>query len=153
MIKMFLKIVWALISWLKYPLVFCMILYFIFMFMCLIFIFIGLKQGKRFKKGSRKKVKKHGLIRKIFVDAPKQIVDDKFSRDPDFFTHQGLIIFEGRQGSGKTTSMVYEAMQLQKEFPLAKCTSNLAYTHQDVALNDWRMLINYKNALLIPSIL
>ena len=43
--------------------------------------------------------------------------------------------------------MVYEAMQLQKEFPLAKCTSNLAYTHQDIALNDWRMLINYKNGI------
>lgn len=147
MLKSFLKIGWSLVSWLKYPILFVLILYVIFMFMCTIFIFIGLKQGKRFKKGSIQKVKNHSFLRKIFIDAPKQIVEDKFNQDPDFFTHQGLIIFEGRQGSGKTTSMVYEAMQLQKEFPLAKCTSNLAYTHQDIALNDWRMLINYKNGI------
>ena len=147
MLKIFLKMCWALVEWLKYPIIFILIIYAIFMFMCLIFTLIGLKQGKRFKRGSRQKVKKHGFFRKIFVDAPKQIVEDKFNQDPDFFTYQGLIIFEGRQGSGKTTSMVYEAMQLQKEFPLAKCTSNLAYTHQDIALNDWRMLINYKNGI------
>lgn len=147
MVKIFLKMCWALVEWLKYPIIFVFVLYAIFMLMCVIFALIGFKQGKRFKKGSRQKVKKHGFFRKIFVDAPKQIVEDKFNQDPDFFTHQGLIIFEGRQGSGKTTSMVYEAMQLQKEFPLAKCTSNLAYTHQDIALNDWRMLINYKNGI------
>lgn len=147
MLKSFLKVGWALVEWLKYPIIFIFALYTIFMLMCTIFILIGLKQGKRFKKESRQKVKKHGFLRKIFIDAPKQIVEDKFNQDPDFFTHQGLVIFEGRQGSGKTTSMVYEAMQLQKEFPLAKCTSNLAYTHQDIALNDWRMLINYKNGI------
>ena len=147
MLKSFLKVGWAFVEWLKYPIILILIVYVIFMLMCLIFILIGFKQGKRFKKGSRQKVKKHGFFRKIFIDAPKQIVEDKFNQDPDFFTHQGLIIFEGRQGSGKTTSMVYEAMQLQKEFPLAKCTSNLAYTHQDIALNDWRMLINYKNGI------
>lgn len=147
MLKIFLKMCWALVEWLKYPIILILTIYVIFMFMCVVFILIGFKQGKRFKKGSRQKVKKHGFFRKIFIDAPKQIVEDKFNQDPDFFTHQGLIIFEGRQGSGKTTSMVYEAMQLQKEFPLAKCTSNLAYTHQDIALNDWRMLINYKNGI------
>lgn len=147
MLKIFLKMCWALVEWLKYPIIFIFVLCAIFILMCLIFTLIGFKQGKRFKKGSRQKVKKHSFFRKIFIDAPKQIVEDKFNQDPDFFTHQGLIIFEGRQGSGKTTSMVYEAMQLQEEFPLAKCTSNLAYTHQDIALNDWRMLINYKNGI------
>lgn len=147
MLKSFLKVGWSFIAWLKYPIIFVLIVYAIFMLMCVIFTLIGFKQGKRFKKGSRQKVKKHGFLRQIFIDAPKQIVEDKFNQDPDFFTHQGLIIFEGRQGSGKTTSMVYEAMQLQQEFPLAKCTSNLAYTHQDIALNDWRMLINYKNGI------
>lgn len=147
MLKIFLKMCWALVEWLKYPIIFIFVLCAIFILMCLIFTLIGFKHGKRFKKGSRQKVKKHSFFRKIFIDAPKQIVEDKFNQDPDFFTHQGLIIFEGRQGSGKTTSMVYEAMQLQEEFPLAKCTSNLAYTHQDIALNDWRMLINYKNGI------
>lgn len=53
----------------------------------------------------------------------------------------------GRQGSGKTTSMVEQAMRFQKEYPLAKCTSNLAYAHEDTPLSDWRMLMNYKNGI------
>lgn len=147
MLKIFLKMCWALVEWLKYPIIFIFVLYAIFMFMCLIFTLIGFKQGKRFKKGSRQKVKKHGFLRQIFIDAPKQIVEDKFNQDPDFFTHQGLIIFEGRQGNGKSVAMVHEAMQLQEEFPLAKCTSNLAYTQEDMPLKDWRMLINFKNGI------
>lgn len=138
---------WALVEWLKYPIIFIFVLYAIFMLMCVIFTLIGFKQGKRFKKGSRQKVKKHGFLRQIFIDAPKQIVEDKFNQDPDFFTHQGLIIFEGRQGNGKSVAMVHEAMQLQEEFPLAKCTSNLAYTQEDMPLKDWRMLINFKNGI------
>lgn len=147
MLKIFLKMCWALVEWLKYPIIFIFVLYAIFMLMCVIFTLIGFKQGKRFKKGSRQKVKKHGFLRQIFIDAPKQIVEDKFNQDPDFFTHQGLIIFEGRQGNGKSVAMVHEAMQLQEEFPLAKCTSNLAYTQEDMPLKDWRMLINFKNGI------
>lgn len=147
MLKIFLKMCWALVEWLKYPIIFIFVLYAIFMLMCVIFTLIGFKQGKRFKKGSRQKVKKHGFLRQIFIDAPKQIVEDKFNQDPDFFTHQGLIIFEGRQGNGKSVAMVHEAMQLQEEFPLAKCTSNLAYTQEDIPLKDWRMLINFKNGI------
>lgn len=147
MLKSFLKVGWAFVEWLKYPIILILIVYAIFMFMCLIFTLIGFKQGKRFKKGSRQKVKKHGFLRQIFIDAPKQIVEDKFNQDPDFFTHQGLIIFEGRQGNGKSVAMVHEAMQLQEEFPLAKCTSNLAYTQEDIPLKDWRMLINFKNGI------
>lgn len=147
MLKIFLKMCWALVEWLKYPIIFIFVLYAIFMLMCVIFTLIGFKQGKRFKKGSRQKVKKHGFLRQIFIDAPKQIVEDKFNQDPDFFTHQGLIIFEGRQENGKSVAMVHEAMQLQEEFPLAKCTSNLAYTQEDMPLKDWRMLINFKNGI------
>lgn len=147
MLKIFLKMCWALVEWLKYPIIFIFVLYAIFMLMCVIFTLIGFKQGKRFKKGSRQKVKKHGFLRQIFIDAPKQIVEDKFNQDPDFFTHQGLIIFEGRQGNGKSVAMVHEAMQLQEEFPLAKCTSNLAYTQEDMPLKDWHMLINFKNGI------
>lgn len=147
MLKIFLKMCWALVEWLKYPIIFIFVLYAIFMLMCVIFTLIGFKQGKRFKKGSRQKVKKHGFLSQIFIDAPKQIVEDKFNQDPDFFTHQGLIIFEGRQGNGKSVAMVHEAMQLQEEFPLAKCTSNLAYTQEDMPLKDWRMLINFKNGI------
>lgn len=141
------SILWGFISILKYPLYVILGILALFMILCFINIIIGLIKGKRFKKGKHNIVKKHGLLRRIFIDLPKQFVNDLFDKDPEFFSHQGMIIFEGRQGSGKTTSMVEYAMHMQKEYPLAKCITNLAYTKEDEALTDWRMLINYKNGI------
>lgn len=145
MLKIGLSILWGFISLLRYPLYCILGILILFYLLCLINIFIGFLQGKRFKKGKHNIVKKHGFLRKLFIDLPKQYVTDLFDRDPDFFKYQGLIIYEGRQGSGKTTSMVEHAMTMQKEYPLAKCITNLAYTKEDDSLTDWRMLMNYKN--------
>lgn len=147
MFKAGFKVLWSLISCLKYPIFIFLGVVILFYLLCFINIIIGLFKGKRFKKGSHILVKKHGFFRKIFIDLPHQFVNDLFDKDPDFFKYQGLIIFEGRQGSGKTTSMIEFAMQMQKEYPLAKCITNLAYTKEDTSLTDWRMLINYKNGI------
>lgn len=147
MFKAGFQVLWALISWLKYPIFALVCVVGLFYLLCFINIMIELIKGRRFKKGTHNRVKRHGFFRRILIDLPKQFVSDTFDRDPEFFKYQGLIIFEGRQGSGKTTSMVYEAMRMQEEYPLAKCTSNLGYTHEDVALKDWRMLLKFKNGI------
>ena len=134
--------IWA---FLKYPLYLFLIVIGIFILLVLINIFIELLRGKRFKTGEHHIVKKHNFFRRIFLDFPHQFVLDLFERDPEFFKYQGLIIFEGRQGAGKTVSMIEFAMRMQEEYPLAKCTSNLAYKYENNALKDWRMLMNYKN--------
>lgn len=137
-----LKGIWVLI---KYPLYFICVCIGIFVFLVFINIIIELIKGRRFKTGEHNRVKKHNFFRKIFIDMPHQFVIDLFNREPDFFKYQGLIIFEGRQGAGKTVSMIEFAMRMQEEYPLAKLTSNLAYKYEDNKLKDWRMLINYKN--------
>ena len=147
MFNIFINMFLGFFSFLKYPLFFVLGVLAIFIVLCFINIIIGLFKGKRFKKGKHNIVKKHGFFRRIFIDLPKQFVNDLFERDPEFFKYQGMIIFEGRQGSGKTTSMVEYAMHMQKEYPLAKCITNLAYTKEDTSLTDWRMLINYKNGI------
>lgn len=133
---------WALA---KYPLYLIGICFGLFIFLVIINIIIELLKGKRFKTGEHKRVKKHGIFRRIFIDCPHQFVLDFFEREPDFFKYQGLIIFEGRQGAGKTISMIEYAMRMQEEYPLAKCCSNLAYKYEDNKLKDWRMLMHYKN--------
>lgn len=147
MLEIGFNILWGFISFLKYPLYFVLGILALFIILCFINIIIGFIKGKRFKKGKHNIVKKHGFLRKLFIDLPKQYVNDLFDRDPEFFKHQGMIIFEGRQGSGKTTSMVEYAMHMQKEYPLAKCITNLAYTKEDTSLTNWRMLMNYKNGI------
>lgn len=147
MLKIGFSVLWGFISFLKYPLYFILAILVVFFVLCWINIIIGFSQGKRFKKGKHNIVKKHGFFRKLFIDLPKQYVDDLFARDPEFFKYQGMIIFEGRQGFGKTISMVECAMNMQEEYPLAKCITNLGYTKQENALTDWRMLLNYKNGI------
>ena len=54
-------------------------------------------------------------------------------------------MFEGRQGSGKTISMVEFIMRMQEEYPLAITTTNFGLKSQNKELKSWEMLIDYKN--------
>ncbi len=145
MLQMFLGVfkgLWALV---KYPLYLIFVILGVFIILIMLNIIVELLKGRRFKKGERRLYKKHGFFRRIFIDTPHQFVLDLFEKEPDFFKYQGLIIFEGRQGAGKTVSMIEFAMRIQYEFPLCKCCSNLDYKYENDKLKDWRMLINYKN--------
>lgn len=145
MIKSFLTMFLTILKCFKYPFYILITLLAIFLFSVFLNIVLELLKGRRFKKGSRVKIKKKGFLTRIFIDCPKQFVQDLFDKEPDFFPYQGLVIFEGRQGSGKTMSMIEYAMRMQEEFPLCKCCSNLAYKYENHKLKDWRMLMNYKN--------
>ena len=130
---------------LKYP------LYLIIGFIGLLFILITINivvlliKGKRFKKGKRNIVKRKSILRRLLIDAPKRIAEDMIDRDPEFFRHQGCVIFTGRQGTGKSIGMVEYAMRMQQEYPLAKCISNIAYKCQNDELRHWTQLVDYKN--------
>lgn len=145
MLDMFFNVFKGIWLLLKYPLYFILILIALFVFLVCVNIIIELAKGRRFKKGEHHKVKKKSILRRIFIDVPHQFVIDFFNKEPDFFRFQGLIIFEGRQGAGKTISMIEFCRRMQQEYPLAKCITNLGYKNEDTRLKDWRMLMNYKN--------
>lgn len=131
----------------KYPII-CLVIA-IILFYLLIFVNIVIERlhGKRIDKGSHKRIKEKSFFRKIFIDLPHRIALDKFNRKADFFKYQGMIIYEGRQGEGKTIAMIHDAMQMQEEYPKAKCLSNLQYKNQDETLDDWHKLVDYKNGI------
>lgn len=145
MMKIFFNLLLGLFSIIKYPLYLILTIIVIFFVLCSFWFVLGLAKGKRLKKGEHRIVKKENFFYKIFVKLPKQVVEDFFDRDPDFFPYQGCVIFEGRQGAGKSIGMVEFAMRMQEEYPKAKCTTNLGYTKEDIELEDWRMLLDYKN--------
>lgn len=147
MIKSFIGVFKALFALFKYPLYVILIFLAIFITSCSFFFIFELFKGKRIKKGSHRIIKKEKFLYKVFVKLPKQIIEDFFSRDPDFFPYQGCVIFEGRQGAGKTIGMVEFIMRMQNEYPRSLCTTNLGYTEENVELGDWRMLLNYKNGI------
>lgn len=135
----------VMLAWLKYPVLFVLAVMAIFLIDCMIWYVIRYIKGDRVNKGSARKPPKRSLLMKIFVDAPRQYVDDLYNRKPDFFLPQGLVIFTGRQGNGKTISLMQYAMELLDTYPKAKCISNTKFAFQDEQLRHWTQLINYKN--------
>ena len=75
------------------------------------------------------------------------MVADYFAHDPEFFRYQGCIVFTGRQGYGKTIAMAEQALRWRKEYPKAKCITNFALRDESAKLNDWRLLVGYKNGI------
>ncbi len=147
MLKTILTVFKGFFSFFKYPFYFILGIVAIFCLLVFINLIIQRFKGRTLKKGSRRRVKKSSFFKKLFIDLPKQYTEDLLNRDPDFFKYQGLIIYEGRQGSGKTSTMIHDTMEIQKEYPKCKVTSNLGYSKEDVALEDWRQLITYKNGI------
>ena len=146
--KGFFDLFLSIFSIFKIPLIIVALLIAIFLWIIVTNILIGLFKGKRFQKStSYTRQKKRGFFSKIFIDLPKRIVDDMFAKNPDFFPYQGLIIFEGRQGNGKTISAIQFARQMQREYSKSKVITNLNYKFQNDELNHWSKLINYKNGI------
>lgn len=147
MAKAFVDIIKMFIGFLKLPILLLLGLYAVFMAVCGFYTIMRYRKGDRPAKTHVKHVKRAGLLKSIFVYMPRQVVNDYFTRPADFFRPQGLIIFTGRQGRGKTISMVEYMRYLQDCYPMAKCITNLAYKYQDDELTDWRQLTDYKNGV------
>lgn len=130
---------------LKYPAIFIGVFLALIGLSCIIFIVKYWKQFRIRPKSSINPLPRRSLLLKIFVDAPKMFILDRVNRPANFFPVHGLIIFEGRQGSGKTSSMVHYIHDLQFQYPRALCITNFCYTHEDCPLYDWHQLIDYKN--------
>ncbi len=145
MLETILTMFGAILKLLMYPLIAVFVIIGIFYVCTMFWYLVRFFKGDRVKKGSVRALPKRNALLKIFVDAPKQYVDDLYNRKADFFQPQGMIIFTGRQGNGKTSSMIHYAMELHDQYPLAKCLSNTRYIHQNGDLTHWRQLVDFKN--------
>lgn len=132
---------------LKYPLLFLAAVLTILGLCCLIYGVRAYRSGARLKKGEHIRVPKPPLWKNLLYYLPKQMVTDYFARDPEFFRYQGCIVFTGRQGYGKTIAMAEHALRWRKEYPKAKCITNFALRDESAKLNDWRLLVGYKNGI------
>lgn len=104
-------------------------------------------KGNRLQKGAHNKANRDNFLKNLFVNFPKRYTQDLYARNPEFFSHQGCIVFTGRQGYGKTIAMVEQAMMWQEEYPKCKVLDNLGYTNGDDTLFAWEQLIDYKNGI------
>ena len=141
-VKTMLQVIWTIA---KIPLFIVAIFLLILFVLCMAqYVYLRLK-GYELKQGEHYRVKKESIFKRLVVDAPRRIVLDKFNQDPEFFRFQGLHVFCGEQGSGKTIALVEFIMRMQKEYPKAKCITNLGYTGEDDVLSEWQQLLTYNN--------
>lgn len=89
--------------------------------------------------------KKVSLLRQLFYDAPRRYVMDIYEREPDFFKPQGIHMFCGEQGCGKTIACVEMMLRYQKMYPKARMITNFAVTTEDNELSQWQQLLDYTN--------
>ena len=141
----FFEIVLVFLKLLKFPIIACLSFFVIFFVLIYFNVFLNLLKGKRFKKGKRIKIKKHNFFIRLFVDFPKRIADDLLDKNPEDFAYHGVVIFEGRQGRGKTIAMCQFARQMKQQFPSSKCLSNLQFKFEDKDISHWRDLVDYNN--------
>lgn len=146
MLNSFGTIFLGLLNIIKYPFLFLLCLYLMFLMLYGIFLAIEYHKGRRPNPTSVKQVRRPNLLYSLFVLTPKQMVEDFLNRPSDFFKPQGLIIFTGRQGRGKTVAMAEYIHYLQSCYPKSKCITNFDFKQQNDALIHWKQLIDYKNA-------
>lgn len=63
------------------------------------------------------------------------------------FNHFGLTIFCGRQGGGKSISMVEYLDRMKKRYPSCLIVTNFGYIGQDMPFIDWRQFTEVRNGL------
>lgn len=147
MLDIFFGILKTFLNFLKLPLFLLLAVAAVFALLVLAQVAVQHKHGARLSRGAHRPQKKPSFFRRIFVQFPRQLVADLYSREADFFPYQGLIVYTGRQGSGKTSTMIHDTMWIQKEYPRCRCLTNLAYTREDDSLKHWRKLVHYKNGI------
>lgn len=92
--------------------------------------------------------KKYGFFHKLFLDLPRQLGKEFARRDPDSFNASGLIIFTGKQGAGKTISMVEYASTLKSIYPDCKVITNFDCLFSDLHFEGWQTLVDFNNGKL-----
>ena len=88
---------------------------------------------------------KRPLIKQLLYDAPRRYVMDIYEREPDFFRPQGIHMFCGEQGCGKTIAAVEMMLRYQKMYPKAKMITNFGVTTENDELSQWQQLLDYTN--------
>ena len=85
---------------------------------------------------------------KLFVKFPKQYLKDLINKKEFQFDLNGIYLFCGDQGCGKTAAVIHYLNQIKKYYPKCIINTNVNYAHQDNSLNYIKDIFNYKNSHL-----
>lgn len=119
---------------------------FVFFIMCAVWFYILNKHyGMKLQPSSVVPHQKASLWRQLFYEAPRRYVLDIYEREPDFFKPQGIHMFCGEQGCGKTIACVEMMLRYQKMYPHSRMITNFGVSSEDDELTKWEQLLDYTN--------
>lgn len=85
------------------------------------------------------------FLKKIFKFIMRSIADIVKANEKNEFNDYGMTVYTGRQGSGKTMSMVERLEQIRRDYPEVKILTNFGYLFEDEKLDDWQKLIDIRS--------
>lgn len=98
-------------------------------------------------KGEYEYVGFGNFFKKIFYEFPKQKAYDIITRNPDEFREYGFHLITGRQGSGKTITLVYLLLRYQKMYPKLIVKTNMDYKYENGKIRHWKDLVFSNNGI------
>jgi hypothetical protein len=107
--------------------------------------YFGIKKEKMPKRGQ---YKEPSFFSKIFLQFPRQFIDDLRHKQDYEFEQYGVHIICGEQGSGKTTTVVYLLNKWLKMYPHCRVSTNMAYKHESSSINHWKDIVSDNNGIL-----
>lgn len=111
-----------------------------FVFMVFFFTIYYRLKGIKPIKNETQRYKVPNVLKRLFIDFPKQYAKDRLTIDPNTFKEYGMHLLCGEQGSGKTTLMAYLVRKYKTIYPRVKVRSNFSCTLQDYSLTSWEEL-------------
>ena len=122
--------------------------YFVIAYLCWIFADVLYQYSKLYHyRKFNKTPKTESLFYKITFRLPVLIAQYIEEKRSDEFKEHGLILFSGKQGSGKTMAMTYEINKLILHYPDLKILTNYGLICQDKQLLDYSPLLTEDNGL------
>lgn len=99
-------------------------------------------RGKRLpKRKYTSTYRSSNFLIRLFIDFPRRFILDMFDRDPDKFPLDGLHLFAGEQGSGKSIASIEFLLRMKKLYPHCRIRSNINVNFQDGKLNSWEDIV------------
>ncbi len=98
-------------------------------------------------KNEKGTFRQHFILRRIFIDFPKQLAYDLITIDPNTFKEYGMHLLCGEQGSGKTVLMAYLVRKYKTIYPRVIVRSNFSCSIQDYELTSWEELTLNTNGI------
>lgn len=108
-----------------------------------------MKQLNQFKQ--KKAIEKYEVLteksylQKVPFFLHQRIKDIKENSKSKKFNDYGLTVYCGRQGSGKSISMVERLEQIRRDYPTVTIMTNFGYKHETAPLDDWEQIIKIRN--------